>query len=138
MQDPIEQRPGASGRRWEARFRAARQRRGDASEASKFEQRIARGAAGEELLGRELTALAQEMELGVLHDLALPGEKANIDHLVIGPAGVTVVDAKTWSGRVSFGRETLWQGRTEPSQAGRGRHEPGGAGAQRSRRQRLR
>ena len=112
MHDQDQQRPGASGRRWEARFRAARTRRhGASSVPSSFESAIAKGAAGEELLGCELTALAQEMGLAVLHDLALPGESANIDHLVVGPAGVTVVDAKTWEGRVWVGRKTMRRGR---------------------------
>jgi Nuclease-related domain len=37
----------------------------------------------------------------VLHDLALPGSRANIDHLVIGPTGVWVVDTKAYRARVS-------------------------------------
>ncbi len=112
MQDADEQRPGASGRRWEQRFRTARIRRhGPDAQPSVFEQAIARGIAGEEFLGAQLTALAQEMDLAVLHDLASPGSNANIDHLLVSAAGVTVVDAKTWSGRVSFGKDNLWQGR---------------------------
>lgn len=108
MQDPSEQRPGASGRRWEARLRASRQRRrGHSSQPSQFERAIAKGVAGEEIVGRELTALAEEMHLAVLHDLALPGETANIDHLVIGPAGVTVIDAKAWEGRLWIGHKTM-------------------------------
>lgn len=110
MQDDNFDGPGASGRRWEARYRNARERRGSA-EPSRFERAIAKGAAGEELLGRELNALAEEMDMSVLHDLALPGQRANIDHLVIGPAGVFVVDAKTWDGRVAVGRKTIFHGR---------------------------
>src|SRR5687767_2330696 len=103
MQEPTEQQPGASGRRWQARLRTGRERRhGPGSAPSMFEQAIAKGVAGEELLGRELTALGQEMDLAVIHDLALRGSDANIDHLVVGPAGVTVVDAKAWNGRVSI------------------------------------
>jgi hypothetical protein len=48
----------------------------------------------------------------VLHDLALPGSRANLDHLVIGPGGVFVIDSKQYLGRLqldSFGR--LWHGR---------------------------
>jgi Nuclease-related domain len=30
----------------------------------------------------------------VLHDLAVPRSRANIDHLVIGPGGVFVIDSK--------------------------------------------
>lgn len=46
----------------------------------------------------------------VLHDLAWPGRpKANIDHVVIGPGGVFVVDAKNWSGTIEVRDEVLRQ-----------------------------
>jgi hypothetical protein len=48
----------------------------------------------------------------VLHDLAVPGSQANIDHLVIGPGGVFVIDSKQYRGRLQLdlsGR--LWHGR---------------------------
>jgi hypothetical protein len=48
----------------------------------------------------------------VLHDLAVPGSAANIDHLAIGPGGVFAVDSKQYPGRLqldSSGR--LWHGR---------------------------
>jgi hypothetical protein len=48
----------------------------------------------------------------VLHDLAVPGSPANLDHLVIGPGGVFVVDSKQYRGRLQLdpsGR--LWHGR---------------------------
>jgi Nuclease-related domain len=34
----------------------------------------------------------------VLHDLAIAGSAANIDHLVIGPGGVVVIDSKQYRG----------------------------------------
>jgi hypothetical protein len=39
------------------------------------------------------------------------GSRANIDHLVIGPTGAFVVDAKNYRGRLSFSKGTLWHGR---------------------------
>ena len=36
----------------------------------------------------------------VFHDLAMPGSPANVDHLVIGPTGVFVIDCKQWTGSV--------------------------------------
>jgi hypothetical protein len=36
----------------------------------------------------------------VLHDRAVPGSKANIDHLVVTQAGVFVIDTKRYQGRV--------------------------------------
>jgi hypothetical protein len=70
-----------------------------------------RGAAGERRTARLLGPLEQ---LGwvVLHDLAVPGSRANIDHLAIGPGGIFVVDSKQYRGRLKLdpsGR--LWHGR---------------------------
>src|SRR6266511_3121533 len=39
----------------------------------------------------------------VFHDVAIPGTPANADHVLIGPAGVVLVDSKRYTGRV-------WQG----------------------------
>ena len=70
-----------------------------------------RGAAGERRTARLLDPLERH-GWAVLHDLALPGSRANIDHLVIGPGGVLVIDSKQYRGRLqleSSGR--LWYGR---------------------------
>lgn len=55
----------------------------------------ATGADGEVVLGRRLDAAEG---VCVLHDRRIPGSKANIDHLVIGPRGVFVIDAKHYKG----------------------------------------
>jgi hypothetical protein len=57
------------------------------------------GAAGEEKLGR---ALAGVPSITALHDRRVPGSKANIDHIVVGPAGVFVIDAKHLQGRIGI------------------------------------
>jgi len=50
----------------------------------------------------------------VLHHLQLPGQRVEIDHLVIGPAGVTVVDARHYgSGKAKFERGQLRIGRRD-------------------------
>jgi Nuclease-related domain len=70
-----------------------------------------RGAAGERRTARLLCQLERH-GWAVLHDLAVPGSRANIDHLVIGPGGVFVIDSKQYRGRLQldrFGR--LWHGR---------------------------
>jgi hypothetical protein len=70
-----------------------------------------RGAAGERRTARLLGPLERQGWV-VLHDLAVPGSRANIDHLVIGPGGVFVIDSKQYSGRLQLdpsGR--LWHGR---------------------------
>jgi hypothetical protein len=61
-------------------------------------RRWAAGAAGEE---RTAAALAPLSGRGfvVFHDVRLPGRDWNIDHLVIGPRGVAVVDSKRWAAR---------------------------------------
>jgi hypothetical protein len=70
-----------------------------------------RGAAGERRTARLLAALERH-GWAVLHDLALPGSRANLDHLAIGPGGVFVIDSKHYRGRLQLdpsGR--LWHGR---------------------------
>jgi hypothetical protein len=70
-----------------------------------------RGAAGERRTARLLGPLERQ-GWAVLHDLAVPGSPANLDHLVIGPGGVFVVDSKRYRGRLRLdpsGR--LWHGR---------------------------
>jgi Nuclease-related domain len=70
-----------------------------------------RGAAGERRTARLLAPLERHGWV-VLHDLALPGSRANLDHLVIGPGGVFVIDSKQYRGRLQLdptGR--LWHGR---------------------------
>ncbi len=74
-------------------------------------RRWARGAAGERLTAQVLAPL-DRLGWSVLHDRRLPGG-ANIDHLVIGPGGVWVVDSKAYSGRIKvLGDGRLWYGRT--------------------------
>jgi hypothetical protein len=58
-----------------------------------------RGAHGERRTARQLRRLARDGYV-VFHDLAVPGSDANVDHLVIGPTGVFVIDSKQWTGSV--------------------------------------
>jgi hypothetical protein len=70
-----------------------------------------RGAVGERRTARLLGPLERQGWV-VLHDLAVPGSRANLDHLMIGPGGVFVVDSKHYRGRLQLdptGR--LWHGR---------------------------
>jgi hypothetical protein len=70
-----------------------------------------RGAAGERRTARLLDPLERH-GWAVLHDLALPGSRANLDHLVIGPGGVFVIDSKHYRGRLQLdGSGRLWHGR---------------------------
>ena len=56
------------------------------------------GALGEEKLGALLDKVASPA-IRVLHDRRIPKSRANIDHLVVCPSGVLVVDAKRYAGR---------------------------------------
>jgi hypothetical protein len=70
-----------------------------------------RGAAGERRTARLLDPL-QRHGWAILHDLALPGSRANIDHLVIGPGGVFTIDSKQYRGHLQLdGSGRLWHGR---------------------------
>jgi hypothetical protein len=70
-----------------------------------------RGAVGERRTARVLAAL-ERYGWAVLHDLAVPRSQANIDHLVIGPGGVFVIDSKQYRGRLQLdGSGRLWHGR---------------------------
>jgi hypothetical protein len=65
-----------------------------------------RGATGERRTARLLDRLTRDGFV-VFHDLAMPGSPANVDHLVIGPSGVFVIDSKQWTGSVHQGVDGL-------------------------------
>jgi hypothetical protein len=65
-----------------------------------------RGADGERHTARLLDRLTRDGFV-VFHDLAIPGSPANVDHLVIGPTGVFVIDSKQWTGSVHQGADGL-------------------------------
>jgi hypothetical protein len=73
---------------WRLRFRPSEQAR-----------TWQRGAQGERHTARLLDRLTREGSV-VFHDLAVPGSPANVDHLMIGPTGVFVIDSKRWTGQV--------------------------------------
>ena len=79
---------------------AARRQREKAERLLRSAELYERGAAGEQQTAAVLSALPKE-GWTVLHDRRWPGRKlANIDHVVVGPPGVFVIDSKNWSGRV--------------------------------------
>ena len=55
------------------------------------------GAEGER---RVAEVLEKSEGVEVLHDRLVPGSRANIDHIAIGPSGVFVIDAKKYTGQV--------------------------------------
>lgn len=57
------------------------------------------GARGEEKLAAALEGIEG---LRVLNDRRVPGSRGNIDHIVLAPAGIFVVDAKHFEGRIEI------------------------------------
>jgi Nuclease-related domain len=69
------------------------------------------GAAGERRTARLLAPLERH-GWAILHDLAIPGSTANLDHLALGPGGVFVIDSKQYRGRLQLDASgKLWHGR---------------------------
>ncbi len=59
------------------------------------------GANGERQTASRLEKHLADHPVKLLHDRRVPGHgQANIDHLVVGPGGVTVIDTKTHKGAV--------------------------------------
>ena len=90
----------AAGLGWRLRFRPSANTRA-----------WRRGATGERRTARLLAPLERQ-GWAVLHDLVIPGTKANIDHVVIGPGGVLVIDSKQYRGRLHLDQYGMvWHGR---------------------------
>ena len=108
--------PGGSARREYDRRRSAREQRARARwdavglggvgaglaklNTPQHEQAWATGARGEERVARQLQKHLKDSGVVLLHDRRIPGTRANIDHIAIGPGGVTVIDAKNYKGKV--------------------------------------
>ena len=61
------------------------------------------GAGGERTVARVLAKRLRPDAIS-LHDRAMPGGRGNIDHIVVAPSGVWVIDTKRYSGKLS-----VWQ-----------------------------
>lgn len=74
-----------------------------------------KAAEGERKTGRVL----EDRKLGgyrVLHDRRIPGSRANIDHVAIGPGGVFVIETKSYRGKLEIrGDEIFISGRNRTS-----------------------
>jgi hypothetical protein len=110
-------RPGGSARREYERKRAARRAQVMARHprvgrlllmftgSVAHEENWRKGSEGEERAARRLDALLHGRGVLLVHDRRMPGSRANIDHLAIGPGGVTVIDTKRVKGTVRVRRE---------------------------------
>lgn len=86
----------------------ARRAREKAERLLKRAEAFEKGATGERLVAAALKQLPSDWF--VLNDLHWPGRsRANIDHVVVGPCGVFVIDAKNWSGAVAVKNGVLRQ-----------------------------
>ncbi|WP_436793842.1 nuclease-related domain-containing protein [Actinospongicola halichondriae] len=56
----------------------------------------ATGADGE----KRVAEVLGQANVVALHDRGIPGSRANIDHIAVGPSGVFVIDAKKYTGKV--------------------------------------
>jgi energy-coupling factor transporter transmembrane protein EcfT len=56
------------------------------------------GAKGEEIVGKWLETLGDDYF--ILNDVMLPGDKGNIDHIVLGKTGIFVIETKTHKGQI--------------------------------------
>lgn len=79
-----------------------------------------KGVIGELGVAKDLDYLAGEYGLTALHDLSIPGTKANIDHILITRKIVYVIDAKNYTGIVKVapnkaGKKTLRVGGRDQS-----------------------
>lgn len=60
-----------------------------------------RGGRGEVRAGERLEELLDDAPVRLLHDRAVPGQgRANVDHIAVGPGGVTVIDTKSHRGKI--------------------------------------
>jgi hypothetical protein len=99
---------GAAEQARMAAERAAKLRR-QLDYAERSERAWAAGAAGEARVAAFLETL-QSQGWMALHDVRWPGRpKANLDHVLVGPGGVIVIDAKNWSGDVRLRNGILRQ-----------------------------
>jgi hypothetical protein len=63
------------------------------------------GAKGEARAGARLAKHLEGSDVKLLHDRHIPGKaNANIDHLAVGPGGITVIDTKNYRGKVRVER----------------------------------
>ena len=76
-----------------------------------------RAIDGEKAVGQFLERLRVD-GYDVFHDVM--GKHFNVDHIIVGPAGVFTVETKTWSKplngdvRIRFDGEKIWKGKLEP------------------------
>lgn len=109
--EPISSEPGASALRQYEKKRQAREEYATAAfgQLGKLAAKVLpepqaqknwkTGAQGEREAAARLAKLLEHTNVLLLHDRRIPGSDANIDHIAIGPGGITVIDTKKWHGK---------------------------------------
>ena len=86
----------------------ARRQRERAERLMRSAELYDRGAQGERATGAILDSLRGEGWV-TFHDVRWPGRaRANVDHVIVGPGGIFVIDSKNWSGRIVVRENTFW------------------------------
>ena len=86
----------------------ARRARERAERLQRRAEMFERGADGEEATAAALAGLPTGWS--TIHDVRWPNRRlANIDHVVIGPGGIFVIDSKNWSGKLAASGGVLRQ-----------------------------
>jgi len=79
----------------------ARRARERAARLARRAEMFEKGAEGESATAAVLAALPPGW--AALHGVQWPSRRlANIDHILVGPGGIFVIDSKNWSGRISL------------------------------------
>src|SRR3954447_8633471 len=87
----------------------ARRQREKAARLERSADMWERGADGEAATASILDELGR-YGWTTFHDVKWPGrQRANIDHIAVGPTGVFVIDSKNWSGDIRLVGEVLFQ-----------------------------
>jgi len=73
---------------------------------SRRDPKWVKGAAGEYLMDQSLHSRLSK-DFVILTDRRVPGTKSNIDHVVVAPSGVWIIDSKNWKGRIEYKAPTL-------------------------------
>ena len=68
---------------------------------SRHDHKWVKGAAGEYLMDQSLHNRLSK-DAVILTDRQIPRTTANIDHIVVAPSGVWIIDTKTWKGRIEY------------------------------------
>jgi hypothetical protein len=78
-------------------------------QAERDERAWAAGAQGEVRVAQELGSFVAK-GWHILHDVHWPGRpKANLDHVLIGPGGVLIIDTKNWTGQIVMRAGVIYQ-----------------------------